>query len=82
MAQGCEEHCIPSAAVRVEMILMNSLRLRFTAYRMSEKERIEYQRRRAEEIFMSLFHARQLAKQRAEEMAKTVEVGCDSAAVI
>lgn len=52
------------------MNILNSVSM----HRMSEKERIEYQRRRAEEIFMNLFHANQLAKQRAAEMAKTVEV--------
>lgn len=41
---------------------------------MSEKERIEYQRRRASEIFKNLYQNHQLARQRAAEQAKKVEV--------
>ena len=50
--------------------MYNSIMLR----RMSEKERIEFRRRKADEIFMTLFKNHQLAKQRASEQAKKVEV--------
>ena len=46
----------------------------FIHARMSEKERIEFRRRRADEIFTTLFKNHQLAKQRAAEQTKRVEV--------
>ena len=41
---------------------------------MSEKERIEFRRRKADEIFMTLLNNHKLAKQRAAEQAKKAEV--------
>lgn len=56
------------------VILTDTVHIVLMMLRMTKEERIEYQQRRAEEIFQRLHHVKQLAKKRAAEIANDVEV--------